>query len=462
MINEIEQSFIAQQQWFQKHRQLTAQERKRILKKLAKNIMKYTDDLYLAFEHDLGKSKTEVYTTEIGLILNNIRHLLKILPKFVQDKKVPTPLSLLGASSYIKYEPYGTVLIIGPFNYPFQLVFEPLIGAIAAGNTVIVKPSELTPNISQVISNILKSTFIEQQVICIEGGIVITTRLLKLNFDYIFFTGSEQVGKIVMQAASQHLTPLTLELGGKSPVIVTKHADIKLAARKIAWGKFMNAGQTCVAPDYVLIDDTVQSSFIAELKKVINDFYGSDPEQSPDFTRIINDKNWQRLNNLLSSGDILIGGQANKANRYIAPTVMNVNWDSLIMQAEIFGPILPIITFASTQSLEDAVITPLNKKPKPLALYIFSKNKAEQRQVINGISFGGGAINNTIMHMINENLPFGGVGAAGMGSYHGRESLKVFSHAKSILNSSRGIDFKFIYPPYSVNKLKIIQKILHK
>lgn len=459
MPKKINQSYIDQKEWFKNHSKSSFEDRKILLENLANNITRFTEELYRAFEIDLGKSKTEVYTTEIGLVLNDIRYLLKKLPKFMRSKKVRTPIILFGSKSHIQYEPYGTILIIGPFNYPFQLVFEPLIGAIAAGNTVIVKPSELTPNISQVISKIIKESFIPQQVVSIEGGIDITTNLLELNFDYIFFTGSERVGKIVMQAASRYLTPLTLELGGKSPAIITSNADIKLAARKIAWGKFMNAGQTCVAPDYVIVNEANKAAFISELKQVITEFYGIDPQDSNDFARIVNDSNWQRLNNLINNEQILIGGNTNRQQKYIAPTVVSADWDSAIMQAEIFGPILPIISYSN--DLKNEVITPVNEKSKPLALYLFSNNKNEQENILNNISFGGGAINNTIMHIINENLPFGGVGSSGMGSYHGLESLKTFSHTKSILNSTKALELKLIYPPYSLKKLKIIKKLLH-
>jgi len=357
--------------------------------------------------------------------------------------------------SYIMKEPYGTVLIIGPFNYPVQLVFEPLIGAIAAGNTAIIKPSELTPHTTEVVNHIIESSFEHRYISIVEGSIDETQTLLHLPFDYIFFTGSEKVGRIVYETASKQLTPVTLELGGKSPVIVDETANIKVASDRITFGKFTNAGQTCVAPDYILVNKKVKSALITALKHSIAEFYGKNVQNNPDYGRIINDKHFTRLNELLNihRNEIIVGGTSDKENRYIAPTLLeNITPHSKIMEEEIFGPILPIIEYDDFNEALDIV----RAKSKPLSCYLFSEDENNTQRVLNELSFGGGAINDTLMHLANPNLPFGGVGASGIGQYHGKYSFDTFSHDKSYIFKSTRLDSSMIYPPYK-GKLKYIK-----
>ncbi|EPW8886098.1 aldehyde dehydrogenase family protein, partial [Staphylococcus aureus] len=346
-------------------------------------------------------------------------------------------------------------LIIAPFNYPFQLVFEPLIGAIAAGNTAIIKPSELTPNVARVIKRLINETFDANYIEVIEGGIEETQTLIHLPFDYVFFTGSENVGKIVYQAASENLVPVTLEMGGKSPVIVDETANIKVASERICFGKFTNAGQTCVAPDYILVHESVKDDLITALSKTLREFYGQNIQQSPDYGRIVNLKHYHRLTSLLNSAqmNIVFGGHSDEDERYIEPTLLDyVTSDSAIMQEEIFGPILPILTY---QSLDEAIAF-IHQRPKPLSLYLFSEDENATQRVINELSFGGGAINDTLMHLANPKLPFGGVGASGMGRYHGKYSFDTFTHEKSYIFKSTRLESGVHLPPYK-GKFKYIK-----
>ena len=357
--------------------------------------------------------------------------------------------------SYIMKEPYGTVLIIGPFNYPFQLLIEPLIGAIAAGNTVILKPSELTPNVSHVVKNIIESTFDSAYISIIEGGAEVTKQLVALPFDYIFFTGSEHVGRSIYQAASKNLTPVTLELGGKSPVIVDDTANIKVASERICFGKFINAGQTCVAPDFILVNQKVKADLIKAIKTTIKEFYGTQIQSSPDFGRIVSAKHFTRLQQLLEShqNEIVFGGDTDQNENYISPTILdNITFDSTIMKDEIFGPILPIIAYDDF----DEIINTLQSKPKPLSLYLFSEDENTTERILNELSFGGGAINDTIMHLANPNLPFGGVGLSGIGQYHGKYSFDTFSHAKSYIFKTTRLESSLVFPPYK-GKFKYIK-----
>ncbi|AYU55635.1 aldehyde dehydrogenase [Staphylococcus debuckii] len=421
--------------------------RRKQLKNLKKAINQHEKQLLAALHLDLGKNKVEAYATEIGMVLKSISSARKEIHKWAKTKQVNTPLYLFPAKSYIKKEPLGTVLIIGPFNYPVQLVFEPLIGAIAAGNTAIVKPSELTPNVSNVIAKIIEDAFEAAYVTTVEGGIDETQTLLNLPFDYMFFTGSEKVGKIVYEAASKHLTPVTLELGGKSPVIIDETANLKVASERIAMGKFTNAGQTCVAPDYILVQKSVQDEFIQALRKTIEEFYGKTPENSPDFGRIVNHKHFARLQHLLqdSTGDIIIGGEVNAENRYVAPTIVkDVKTDDPLMQEEIFGPILPLLSYDSLDEAIDFIAA----RPKPLALYLFSEDENCTDRMLNELSFGGGAINDTMLQLANPNLPFGGVGASGFGKYHGKYSFSTFTHEKSYIYKTTRLESGLIFPPY--------------
>ncbi|HGZ6249720.1 TPA: aldehyde dehydrogenase [Staphylococcus aureus] len=454
-MNIIEQKFYDSKAFFNTQQTKDISFRKEQLKKLSKAIKSYESDILEALYTDLGKNKVEAYATEIGITLKSIKIARKELKNWTKTKNVDTPLYLFPTKSYIKKEPYGTVLIIAPFNYPFQLVFEPLIGAIAAGNTAIIKPSELTPNVARVIKRLINETFDANYIEVIEGGIEETQTLIQLPFDYVFFTGSENVGKIVYQAASENLVPVTLEMGGKSPVIVDETANIKVASERICFGKFTNAGQTCVAPDYILVHESVKDDLITALSKTLREFYGQNIQQSPDYGRIVNLKHYHRLTSLLNSAqmNIVFGGHSDEDERYIEPTLLDhVTSDSAIMQEEIFGPILPILTY---QSLDEAIAF-IHQRPKPLSLYLFSEDENATQRVINELSFGGGAINDTLMHLANPKLPFGGVGASGMGRYHGKYSFDTFTHEKSYIFKSTRLESGVHLPPYK-GKFKYIK-----
>ncbi|MCD8854921.1 aldehyde dehydrogenase [Staphylococcus epidermidis] len=441
--------------FFNTHKTKNLKFRKQQLKLLSKNIKNHENELLDALYKDLGKSKVEAYATEIGMLLKSIKLMRKELKNWSKTKQTDTPLYLFPTKSYIKKEPYGTVLIIGPFNYPVQLVFEPLIGAIAAGNTAIVKPSELTPHVAIVIRDIIEDTFDETYVSVVEGGIEETQTLLSLPFDYIFFTGSEKVGKIVYEAAARKLIPVTLELGSKSPVIVDDTANIKVASERISFGKFTNAGQTCVAPDYILVQRKVKNDLIKALKKTITEFYGENIEKSPDFGRIVNQKHFNRLNDLIQihKDNVVFGGNSSKEDLYIEPTLLdNITNDNKIMKEEIFGPILPIITYDNF----DEVLEIIQSKSKPLSLYLFSEDENMTHRVLEELSFGGGAINDTLMHLANPNLPFGGVGSSGIGQYHGKYSFDTFSHMKSYTFKSTRLESSLFFPPYK-GKFKYIK-----
>ncbi|HDA2945150.1 aldehyde dehydrogenase [Staphylococcus aureus] len=454
-MNIIEQKFYDSKAFFNTQQTKDISFRKEQLKKLSKAIKSYESDILEALYTDLGKNKVEAYATEIGITLKSIKNARKELKNWTKTKNVDTPLYLFPTKSYIKKEPYGTVLIIAPFNYPFQLVFEPLIGAIAAGNTAIIKPSELTPNVARVIKRLINETFDANYIEVIEGGIEEMQTLIHLPFDYVFFTGSENVGKIVYQAASENLVPVTLEMGGKSPVIVDETANIKVASERICFGKFTNAGQTCVAPDYILVHESVKDDLITALSKTLREFYGQNIQQSPDYGRIVNLKHYHRLTSLLNSAqmNIVFGGHSDEDERYIEPTLLDhVTNDSAIMQEEIFGPILPILTY---QSLDEAIAF-IHQRPKPLSLYLFSEDENATQRVINELSFGGGAINDTLMHLANPKLPFGGVGASGMGRYHGKYSFDTFTHEKSYIFKSTRLESGVHLPPYK-GKFKYIK-----
>lgn len=424
------------------------------LNKLKKNIEKNEQYIMEALKKDLGKSNFESYSTELGIVLSEISFITKHLKKWAKPKKVKTPITNFKSSSYIYPEPYGNTLILSPWNYPFQLSIVPLIGSIAAGNTVILKPSSTSYYTSKIVEEIINENFDTGYIHVITGER--GKKLLDENFDYIFYTGSVPVGKIVMEKASKYLTPVTLELGGKSPCIVDSKANLNLSAKRIVWGKFLNSGQTCVAPDYMFIHKNVKNEMINNIIYYIKTFYGENPLYSEEYTKIINEKQFNRLIKLLDNNKIIYGGDYDKDFLYISPTLMdNVNWDDTIMGEEIFGPILPILEYEELNEVIDIV----NSHPKPLALYFFSNDKENAEKIINGISFGGGCINDTIMHLSSPYLPFGGVGTSGMGSYHGKKSFDTFTHYKSILEKSNIIDPNFRYPPYG-NKLNIVKKFL--
>lgn len=432
------------------------QDRIRLLNDLKAAIKHHEKDILQALAHDLHKSEQEAYTTEIGMVYEEINHTVKHLHKWAKPSRAKTPLTHIGSKSMIIKEPYGSVLIIAPWNYPFQLALSPLVGAISAGNAVTLKPSELTPHVSNVIGTIVESVFQEDLAAVVEGGVDVSTELLKLPFDYIFFTGSVAVGKVVMEAAAKHLTPVTLELGGKSPCIVMPDADIKLAAKRITFGKFTNAGQTCIAPDYLLVHESIKEDLLREMTTCIRDFYGDQPETNPHFGKNVSQRHFDRLSKFLSNGTMVTGGQRNEQELKIAPTILDhITWEDPVMQEEIFGPILPVITFDSLQEAADMI----KARPKPLALYLFTTNKETEAYILDNLSFGGGCINDTLMHVATPYLPFGGVGESGIGRYHGKESFFTFTHEKSVLRQTNRFDFSFRYPN-AKNGLDIVRKFL--
>lgn len=426
----------------------------RQLNRLSKAIKDNEQKILEALKKDLNKSSFEAYSTEIGFTLHSIRKTIKRLKKWMKTKKVKTPFYQFYAKSYIQYEPLGSVLIIGPYNYPFHLVIEPLIGAIAAGNTAIIKPSEFASHTETVVKAIINNTFDEHYIHCVQGDYKVTQTLLTFKFDHIFFTGSTRVGQIVYEAAAKNLIPVTLELGGKSPTIVDETANIDVAARRIVFGKFINAGQTCIAPDYLYVHSSVKKDLIRALRTTLNDFYHN---QQDHYARIINAKHFNRLINLIDKDKVIEGNETNEADFYISPTLLdNVTWDDLVMQEEIFGPILPILTY---DKLDDVIQT-LKTKDKPLALYLFTASKETEHKVFNALSFGTGGINDTIMQVANPYLPFGGVGASGIGSYHGFDSFVTFSNRKTYTKKTTKIDPSMAYPPYEDSKEKLIRKLL--
>lgn len=427
--------------------------RKENLIKLLQFIQSYEKDILDALKKDLNKSRFEAYTTEVGFCMHSLRKSIKQLKKWMRPKRVNTPLYQLNTSSYIVAEPKGTVLIIGPYNYPFQLVIEPLIGAIAAGNTAIIKPSEFAKETEKILVQLINNHFDSSYIHVLTGDQDVTSKLINFPYDHIFFTGSTRVGQIVYEAASKHLTPVTLELGGKSPTIVDETAHIKVAARRIAFGKFINAGQTCIAPDYIYVHETIHDQFIEELNHVIQVMYA----HYDDFGRIINLRHFNRLLSLIDSGKTVKKHVIEADDRLISPTLLtDVTWDDPVMQEEIFGPILPVLTYSN---LED-VIKLLKTKEKPLALYLFSSSKNAQQRVWSSLSFGGGAINDTLMHVSNPHLPFGGIGASGIGSYHGKHSFILFSHMKGYIKRGTWLDLPIAYPPYSKKKEKLVRRFL--
>jgi aldehyde dehydrogenase (NAD+) len=430
--------------------------RKKKLTQLLNTIITQEDAIIEALYKDFKKPAFEGVLTETNYVISELKETIKNIQKWAKPERVLPSILNFPSTDFIYKEPYGKVLIIAPWNYPFQLAFCPLIAAVAAGNQVTVKPSELTPNTSKIIAKIIKDTFDENHIKTVEGGIEIAQELLSKRWDYIFFTGSVAVGKIVAKAAAENLTPVTLELGGKNPCIVDETANLKLAAKRIVWGKFINAGQTCIAPDYILVSEKVKSQFVDYLKAEITNAYGENPELSPDFARIVNEKNWNRLVKMLDNENIICGGKTNTKDCYIAPTLLdNSKLDSLVMQDEIFGPILPLLSFQEVSEIK----TIINRYEKPLSLYVFSENKLFIKQIIQEYSFGGGCVNDTVVHFSNNRLPFGGVGHSGIGSYHGKLSFDVFSHHKSIVKKSNWLDLPMRYAPYK-GKLNDIRKIL--
>ncbi|TQR20193.1 aldehyde dehydrogenase [Psychrobacillus vulpis] len=436
----------------------TAKFRIEQLDNLKNTIKKYEKEVIQALHDDLRKSEFEAYTTEIGLVYESISFMKKNLEKWMEPKQVKTPIALMPSKSFIVHDPYGTVLIIGPFNYPFQLVIEPLLGAICGGNCAIIKPSEITPNTTKVIKRIIEETFDQRYIRVLEGEKEETSLLINAPFDFIFFTGSVKVGKIVMRAASERLTPIALELGGKSPVIVDHTANLEMAAKRIVWGKLVNAGQTCIAPDYILVEENVKVKFIEHLKETIHQFYGKSIQDSVDLGRIVSESHFSRLEEMLEKekDHIIFGGSTDRNDLYIEPTILDgVNFSSPSMEEEIFGPILPIISYKDLPT----IIRQIRKLPKPLAAYMFSEHERAQSYFLQEFSFGGGCINDTISHAGSAFLPFGGVGNSGHRAYHGESSFTLFTHQKSILKKNTKLPVNIVFPPYK-NKVKLVRGLL--
>lgn len=428
------------------------------LKKLKAVIKNNEKDILNALRKDLGKSEFEGYVTELAMVYEEINTHIKKVKTWVKTEKRKSPIEYYPAKSYVYKEPYGVVLIIGPFNYPFQLVIAPLVGAISAGNTIIIKPSENTINTALLIERLINDNFDDRYIKVVNplGGKEVVTELLELSFDLIFFTGSVRVGKIVMEKAAKNLTPVILELGGKSPCIVDKDAKIELAAKRIVWGKFLNAGQTCVAPDYLYVNKSVKDRLLKAIVKELKTQFGDNIKESLDFARIVNKQSVERLKTYLNDGEIYFGGEYDVESLYFEPTVLiNINENTNVMIDEIFGPILPVKEF---DNLEE-VIEYVNFKPKPLALYYFSENKNNIDYIISRTTSGGVTINDTIIHVANGNLPFGGIGTSGLGNYHGKESFEAFTHKRSIMKRGTFIEFNIRFAPYG-ERVKLLRKIM--
>ena len=426
-----------------------------MLRRLEDTVRLREADINAALKADLNKPPMESYMTETGMVLSEIAFLRKHTAAWARPTRVPTPMAQFPARSFILKEPYGVALIMSPWNYPVQLTLEPLAGAIAAGNCAVVKPSAYTPRTSHILAELIAAVFPPEYVTVVEGGRAENSALLEEKFDYIFFTGSVSVGKLVMEKAARHLTPVSLELGGKSPVLIDETANIPLTARRVAFGKCLNAGQTCVAPDYVLIHRSVKEAFLSEYRKAVASFFpGGDYSDMP---VIVNDKHFQRLMGLMEGETAALGGVADPQRRFIPPTVLDeVGWDAPVMQEEIFGPILPVLTYTDLEEAMDAIA----RRPKPLALYLFTRNPAVERKVLGRLSFGGGCVNDTIIHLATSRMGFGGVGDSGMGSYHGKRSFLAFSHEKSIVKKSTLLDLPMRYRPYTKKKERQVRLFL--
>ena len=448
---------ILQQQktFFNTHATKDLDFRKAQLQKLKKLVKSNEKLLYDAIYQDFGKSEFETFGTEISFVYKDIDYYLKNLKSFAKPKNVLTNIVNQMGSSKIVFEPLGNCLVIGAWNYPYQLTLTPVIAAIAAGNTCMIKPSELPENTMKAMAKLINENFDPQFLYVVEGGVEETTAILKLRFDKIFFTGSPRVGKIVYKAAAEHLTPVTLELGGKSPAFVTEKADLQIAAKRIVWGKFINAGQTCVAPDYLYVAENIKAKF---LKVLIEEIKKRNYTDNVDhYCKIINERNFDRLEKMIDREKMVFGGETNREKRYISPTVLdNVTWEDAVMQEEIFGPILPILTYKNLETAMQTVV----EGEKPLSAYLFSNDAKEQELFTEKLSFGGGCINDTLMHLSNDRLPFGGVGNSGIGHYHGKFGFEAFSHQKAILKKSNYLEPELKYPPYSDAKLNILKKLL--
>lgn len=446
-----------QREYFKSGATLPRSFREAQLAALEHAVRKYEDKISEALHQDLRKSKVEAYGTEIGFVLAEARHTRKHVGRWMRGGSWFSPLLTAPSRSRIVFQPLGMNLIIAPWNYPFHLAFVPLIGAIAAGNVAIVKPSELSPATSAVVAELVRETFDEQYIAVVEGDVPVAQALLARPWDHIFFTGSTEVGRIVARAGAEHLSRVTLELGGKSPAIVQPSAELDVTAKRLVWGKFTNAGQTCVAPDYLLVHSSVHDQLVEKIRDAVRTFYGNDPRQSADYGRIITPKHWKRLAGLIDPDKVAIGGDLDESDRYIGPTIMtNATMNDRAMAEEIFGPILPVMRY---ETLDEAIAM-VGERPNPLALYLFTRDSSDEETVLERVSFGGGCINNTLVHMADPELPFGGIGASGLGAHHGRYSFEAFSHRKGVLKTGTFLDPSVKYPPYNDAKLSVVKKLL--
>jgi len=447
--------FQSQKEFFNSHRTKDIAFRKDTLVKL-KNLLKANENqLYEAIYKDFRKGKFDTFLTELNLVYNEIDFFLKNLKKLSKPKKVKTALSLQPGKSYIHYDPLGVTLVIGAWNYPYQLTLSPMVSAIAAGNTCIIKPSELPENTMHVLADVINENFPSNYLHVVKGGIPETTELLKFRFDKIFFTGSPKVGQIVYEAAAKNLVPVTLELGGKSPAIVTKSADLEVAAKRLVWGKFLNGGQTCIAPDYLLVEESVKPKFLRLVAEKLQEINYSDGAEH--YTSIINKRNFDRVLGLVDQSKVIYGGKYNTDSLYIEPTVIdNVSWEDPVMQEEIFGPVLPVIIYSNY----DDVLNKIIEGEKPLAAYLFSHNEEEKDKLLKLVSFGGGCINDTLMHITSDYLPFGGIGNSGIGNYHGEFGFLTFSHQKSVIEKATWGEPDWKYPPYTDKKIHWLKKVM--
>ncbi|MCK9231022.1 MAG: aldehyde dehydrogenase [Syntrophales bacterium] len=452
----LEKRVKIQREYFRSGITLDISFRTRQLKILEEAIRAREDRIMEALEKDLAKPRFESYSAEIGILYPEIREALRKTATWARPRRVGTPMLHFFATSVVYHQPYGLALIISPWNYPFQLAMAPLVGAIAAGNCAILKPSELAPETSKEIALLAGDAFDPSFITVVEGGVPETRALLDEKFDYIFFTGGTAVGRIIMESAARQLIPVTLELGGKSPAVVCRDAKMDCGARRIAWGKYYNAGQTCLAPDYVLVHRDVKEKLIDGLRRAIVSFYGNDPEESPDYGRIINQRHFSRLTDLMKSGRIVHGGRANQTTRYIAPTIIDgVSLTDPIMEEEIFGPLLPLLPYGDLDEALDIV----NALPRPLALYVFTESRTVEKRVLAETSSGGGCVNDTLSHVGSTTLPFGGIGDSGMGSYHGKAGFDTFTHRRSVLKRSTLFDIPLRYPPYAERKLRLVRRL---
>lgn len=453
----IEETVARERAFFRTGKTLPYAYRRDALARLRLSILAHEEDINAALRADLNKSPSESYMCEIGMTLSELSHIQKHLSHWMKKRRAPTPLAQFHAKSFTVANPYGVVLIMSPWNYPFMLTMDPLIGAIAAGNCCVVKPSAYSPAVSAVICTIVSECFPPEYVTVVEGGRAENKALLDQVFDYIFFTGGVTVGKEVMEKAARNLTPVTLELGGKSPCIVERSAKLDLAAKRLVFGKLLNCGQTCVAPDYLLIDRTVKDAFLAHVRKWIAKMYGENALDNDGYVKMVNQKHFERVCGLIDPQKVIIGGGSDPATLKIQPTVLdNVTPDDAVMQEEIFGPVLPVLTFDTIDEAENFV----RDRPHPLALYLFTENKAVKERFLQRVAFGGGCINDTIIHLATSAMGFGGVGQSGMGSYHGKRSFDTFSHEKSIVDKSTWMDLPMRYAPYSELGNKLIRMFM--